>query len=196
MKNRILWIIIILVTSFLFSSIGRCGGLDDWEFRFFGVDPRDFNGRKLLPCIAGAIVSIGTHETGHLIVSEVLGYDSEMVLENYRPVAIYYWDDEIPSDDERAIIAASGFIFQTFFGGVLTAIPATRHSDFTVGFNSMSTMTGVSYTITGGFNKDTSDVVNIDKYWHNGTGRIVSGTSMITNGIFTYISLDKHKEKD
>ena len=98
-----------------------------------------------------------------------------------------YWNE-----DQRALYHGGGFLFQTVVGGALTAIPKTRHSDFTLGFNAFSSINGFYYGLTDGIDADSSDTENLDKYGYDGT--TVAFTSGFVNGVFTYISLDKVKE--
>lgn len=188
----ILCLVGIFFMLFINIQHANAGEMDAWEFNIMGINPRDFEDRKILPIIGGAVVSLAVHEIGHLASAELMGSNSHFSWSErlaYAGDGYYNW-----SDDKKALYHGAGFLAQTVTGSILTAIPKTRHSDFTLGFNASSSVTGFSYGITRGFNgsaDENSDVNNLDKYGYNGRA-IAIGTGAI-NGAFAYISLNKDK---
>jgi len=189
-------IVIALLTCIFFMLIvninhANAGELDNWEFNIMGINPRDFKDREVLPIIGGAILSLGVHELGHFAVGEMYGGGSSF---DWGERAVMVSDYHQMSNDERALFHGAGFLAQTLVGGILTAIPKTRHSDWTFGFNAFSSVNSFGYGITGGFgDENKSDVHNLDRYGYNGTAIAIG--SGVVNGVFTYISLNKDKEE-
>lgn len=194
-KRRAIVLIGIIVYGMLFiaGAIVSCckdanaGELDAWEFNIMGINPKDFEGRKWYVAAGGAIVSLAVHEIGHIASAELMGSD-----------AYFDWSERVAyagdgydkfSNDQKALYHSAGFLAQTLVGGVLTAIPKTRHSDFTLGFNAFSSINGFFYGFTDGNDSSSSDTENLDKYGYNGTA-IALGSGIINSGL-TYISLDK-----
>jgi len=167
----------------------NAGELDAWEFNIMGINPADFEDREVLPIIGGAIVSLAVHEVGHLASAALMGSDPYFSWSERVAYAGDGYNDW--SDDQKALYSGAGFIAQTLTGAILTAIPKTRHSDFTLGFNGFSSVNGFFYAITDGADSDSSDTENLDKYGYNGTA--IALTSGVANGVLTYISLDKAK---
>jgi hypothetical protein len=185
-------ICIIVIFLMLVSNVkqANAGELDAWEFNICGINPRDFKDREVLPILGGAVLSLATHELGHVVSAKLMGSDSYF---DWSERKAYAGDGyENLSKDQRALYHGAGFLAQTLVGGVLTTIPSTRHSDWTFGFNSFSSVNGFYYAITDGADADSSDTENLDKYGYNGTA--IAAGSGIVNGVFTYISLNKDKE--
>jgi hypothetical protein len=189
-------VIIIMLLVAVFSTNVYAGELDAWEFRFFGVNYKDFEDRNIWKAVGGMALSLVAHETGHYVMGEITGGDSSMYWNSQENMLVMdtAWDN--PSDSDYWWTASAGFLTQTLIGGILTAIPATRHSDWTVGFNAFSSLTGFFYGITGGVHEDDiSDVQRMNKYGGSCSGTAYAYSSFIINGYFTYISLDKYKEE-
>ena len=160
------------------------------EFEFFGINTKDFEGRSFSKIAVGCVMSFVVHEAGHLIVGDMVGMTTSMKWDN-GSVA---WSDDYgdKSDYEKALFHGGGFIAQALVGTVLTAVPYTRHSDFSVGFTGMTMVENIGYGITGGMaGNDVSDVKNLDRYGYNGT--MIAIGSGILSGVYTYINLDKDK---
>jgi len=185
----ILIILVTLLTAWGSLSHAEAGDWDGWEFRFFGINYKDFEGRDWKPMVVGCVASLVTHELGHYVVGELTGGDV-----TFSNMEVHVKWDESPSDDQNALFSAAGFISQSLVGITLTAIPKTRNSDFTVGFNGYSTITGFSYAITGGTRQEeVSDVKRMEEYGWPGTE--IALTAGVLNAGLTYISLDKYKEE-
>lgn len=189
----ILIIVVTLLTAWGSLTHAEASEMDAWEFHFFGVNAKDFEDRKVLPIITGIVSSFAIHEIGHLTAAKLMGADP-----------YFSWDERVAyagdgydewSNDQKALFHGAGFLAQLVVGSTLTIIPSTRHSDFNLGFNTFSTITGLSYGITKGFNgaaDENSDVNNLTKYGYD--GQVVAfGTALLAGGM-TYISLDKHKD--
>jgi len=186
----LIFIIIVGIVIFCFGPTAQAGEMDAWEFNICGINPADFRDRELLPFIGGAILSLATHELGHVASARLMGTDGHFA---WSEGVAYAGDGyENLSNDQRALYHGAGFIAQTVVGGVLTAIPSTRHSDWTFGFNTFSMSNGLFYAATDGADKDSSDTENLDKYGYDGTAIALS--SGVINGVFAYYSLNKSKE--
>jgi hypothetical protein len=166
----------------------NAGELDAWEFNIMGINPADFEGRKWYVAAGGVIASLAVHEIGHLATSQWMGGDPYFDWSERAAMAGNGYENW--NDDQKALYHGGGFLFQTVGGAILTAIPKTRHSDFTLGVNTMSMATGLAYGITGGLGDEgKSDVNNLDDVGYPGTA-IALGSGLINGGL-TYISLDK-----
>lgn len=186
-------VLVFAIIIFCFGPTARsahAGELDAWEFRFFGINYKDFENREFVPIAVGVVSSFVAHELGHVLSARAMGTDSYFSFSDRAAYAGDGYSDL--STDQKALYHGAGFLAQTLVGGILTAIPATRHNDFTLGFNTFSSVTGFFYGVTGGLVEESSDVQNLDKYGYNGTA-IALGSGVV-NGVFTYYSLDKVKE--
>lgn len=185
MKNLLVVFILILAIT---TSPSISMADDSFEFKFFGVDVKDFKDRNVLPMVIGAVSSLLVHEAGHMVFGNMVGMDTNF---NIDSMVVEAYDYDNKSDDQKLLFHSGGFIAQFLVGGALTAINKTRHSDFNVGFNGFTLVNSAVYTTTGGLSGDdeTSDIYNIDRYGAN--GKVVGGISSLTGGIFTYIALDK-----
>ena len=182
-------IILILIMIILIMPPVAHAKDSGWEFRFFGINYKDFENRDWKPMIVGAVASLAAHELGHIVTGRLVGMDTTF---KFNDMMAWADDYDNKSNDQKALYHAGGFISQVVIGSVLTAIPTTRHSDFTVGFNGFSSITGFSYAVTGGTRKDSSDVANLDNDGYNGTATALT-SGFITGGL-TYINLNKVKE--
>jgi hypothetical protein len=163
------------------SSIVLAG---DWEFSFMGINPKHFKDRDWKIIVVGAVVSLAVHEASHVLYAEMNGgghFDfgdltKVAIMENYH--------DE--SHSSQQMFHRAGFISQLIVGGILTAIPNTRHTDFTLGFNSFTTINTAAYLITGGgINKNASDITQLDN------GNMEGVVYTIGSGVLSYINLKK-----
>lgn len=181
--------IIILVSLLLL--IVPTAHADDWEFQFFGINAKDFKGRSFSKIVVGCITSFVVHEAGHMVIGRMVGMDTKF---EDGVAQAYDYDDK--TDYEKSLFHGGGFLAQAAVGTALTAIPYTRHSDFSLGFNGFTTVNNIGYGVTGGTGKsdeENSDVENLDYYGHNGK-MIVIGSGLLS-GVYTYINLNKDKEE-
>ena len=161
----------------------------DWEFQFFGINAKDFKGRSFSKIVVGCIASFVVHEAGHFIAGEMVGMTT-----SFKDGAVWADDYDDKSDYEKSLFHGGGFLTQALVGTALTAIPYTRHSDFSLGFNGFTSVNNISYGITGGRQgDDVSDVKNLDYYGHD--GKMIAIGSGLLSGVYTYINLNKDKEK-
>jgi len=182
-------IILILIMIILITPQVAHAKDSGWEFRFFGINYKDFENRDWKPMIVGVVASLAAHELGHIVTGRLVGMDTTF---KFNDMMAWADDYDNKSNDQKALYHAGGFISQVVIGSVLTAIPTTRHSDFTVGFNGFSSINSFSYAVTGGTRKDSSDVANLDNDGYNGTATALT-SGFITGGL-TYINLNKVKE--
>ncbi len=160
----------------------------DWNFYIFGININEFQNRDPLPMIIGAISMICVHEAGHIIIGRMGGMDTSLRWQDGGPIV---WADDgfyEASRMQKGFYHAGGFIAQTLIGGVLTAIPRTRHSDFTVGFNAAATVESFGYAFRDSSAESGNDCKNLDKQGYNGDA-IAIGSSAIT-GSFLHYNLD------
>ncbi len=184
---------IILISILLLTIIPAAHADSDWEFYFFGINSKDLKGRKIIPIFIGCISSFVVHEAGHLIAGDMVGMKTSMKWDN-GPIA---WADDYDtrSKTQKALFHSGGFIAQTLVGTALTAIPYTRHSDFSVGFTGFTANNNLIYGLNGGMQGDSvSDVKNLDHHGYN--GRIIAVGNGLLSEIYTYINLNKHKEEN
>ena len=178
MKHLPIILIVILLTG--------CAGLEkrtDCKISFMGIQAEHFEGREIAPILAGVAGSLLTHEVlGHLLFAELNGgghfnWDRRIVImEDYHN----------QSHSTQQMFHRAGFLSQLLVGGILTAIPATRHADFTLGFNAFTTINTGIYTISGGLGEtNCSDIKQLD----HGTAEGIAYT--VGAGALTYINLKK-----
>lgn len=197
MKKSIISIFIIFALfAIIMPPVSNGGELDAWEFRFFGINTHDFEDRSPLKVIGGAFISIVAHEAGHLLAAEITGIGAEgMSMKDGFLVAAANEEGWMKaSNDQRSIFSAAGFIVQSIGSLALTAIPESRHSDWTVGWNTCTTIVGLQYALVGGGSDTYSDTVLMD---NNGwPGKEFAWATTLTGSVTTYISLNKHKESN
>ena len=182
-------IIILAIMSVVPNAEAKDG---EWEFRFFGINPKDFENREVLPAVGGGIAAFIVHELGHIGAGALVGMNTGFDFNEFCATATDYRNK---SNDAKAFFHAGGFIADSIVGTVLTIIPTTRHSDFTFGFNTFSTVNALAYGITGGVNGDhKSDIDGMDRNGWN--GKVVAFSAAITSGCLSYHNLNKHKEND
>jgi len=172
--------LIIIIMLLVFSTNVLAG---DWEFNVLGVNPKHFKDRDWKVIIIGAVSSFIVHEASHVLYAEMHGgghYDWD------ERVAVM--EDPYNSHGEIQMFYRAGFLGQLLVGGTLTAIPKTRHSDFTLGFNSFTTVNTAIYTIGGGRDKDSSDIYNLDH------GELEGSIYTVGAGVLTYINIKKEIE--
>jgi hypothetical protein len=168
----------------LVAAAGSChaaGG--DWQFKFFGIDVNDFKGRSIIGIALGVGVSFLAHEAGHFIAGYAFGHEVHM-----RHGAAWADDYEDFSRTQREIFHAGGFISQALVGTLLTIIPATRHSDFALGFNATTA------SVVGGYAFKSSD----EKHPNSDVAQMEHGTSAAVAtsayaAVLTYINTNKSK---
>ena len=115
------------------------------------------------------------HELSHVLYAEMNGgghFDSSefvAIMEDYHN----------QSYGVQQNFHRSGFVGQLLVGGILTAIPATRHSDFALGFNSATAINTAVYTISGGFaGDDVSDIKRLDHGEAEGIAYTVAASAL------------------
>lgn len=171
----------ILLVIIVFSTMTACA-TKNYEYQFMGINSDHFEDLNWKVITVGVISSLTVHELGHLLYAHNHGGGS------------FDWDERVvimkpdnQSDSEQQMFHRAGFLAQLFVGGLLTAIPYTRHSDFTLGFNSFTAINTAVYTATGGLGKsgdeDRSDIHQLDN------GRAEGTVYTAGAGILTYINL-------
>lgn len=183
---------IIMIFVILLGSVNKAnaGELDAWEFRFFGINARDFENRNPVVVVVGGIASFAVHEAGHYVAAELTGMDASFDWGERMVWADNYNDK---SNDQKALFHAGGFLATAIVGTALTAIPATRYSDFNVGFTGWTSIHDVGYAITDGTrDDDISDTQNLDRYGYD--GQAVAAFTGLYSGVLSYYNINKVKE--
>jgi len=145
----------------LLVGLNACAGMN---VNVMGVDVKRIKEMKPIEAIGGALVAIGVHELGHIAAMEAL--DVEYTFTN--PIS-FRFNGEL-TNSEMGWIYRSGYILQALGGSLLNTIPATRQSDFTIGYNGMSAFQmaiqpfDVGEKMLGG---GPSDYTHLDKYEHD-----------------------------
>jgi hypothetical protein len=166
-----------ILICFLFLS-----GCTSYNINIAGVPVNNFKGRDWKKITIGAISSFMVHEAGHLLYAKANGgghYNfGEVIMENYYN----------ESHGTQQMFHRSGFLSQLFIGKLLTVIPETKHSDFAIGFNSFTTTHIAVYTITGGNNKENSDIEQLDN------GVLEGSLYTLCSGVLTLENLREEKK--
>jgi len=132
---------VILIFAILVGLPQIAGAQSDYEFYFFGVNLKSFQGANWLKVAAGAAASLLVHELGHALYLESQGkkWDHELSF----PSGLAITTQGPLSDRQYRNFGRAGFALQTGIGVFLASIPATQNSDFTrgwVGFNSFQAL--------------------------------------------------------
>ena len=118
--------------------------------RIQGIEIDWVKNREWTKVAAGALSSLVAHEVAHYVVAETKGLNPEFTsLTSFQ----YIREDEWV---ERA-----GFLTQTGIGMILNLIPATRDSNFTLGWNGVSAAQLYTYDLRN------DDVGDFDTTGHN-----------------------------
>lgn len=184
----ILWMIIVITIIWILFLMTGCANT---KIIVCGIDYNDIKGRKALPALVGCATSFVIHEAGHLVAGHLVGMDTSMKWDR-GPVA--HADNYFnKSQSQKALFHGGGFLAQALVGTVLTAIPYTRHSDFSLGFTGFTMFNNLGYGITGKSlgREDISDVANLDRCGYDGTAIALAGG--ILSGVLAYTNLNKHK---
>jgi hypothetical protein len=188
MKTRVFVALFVL----LMASPAYAGS--NWTFNVFGITSKDIESRSITKVIIGMASSYVVHECGHLLFGRLAGMNTSMRWENGGPEAYakgYYG----ASNDRRALYNGGGFLAQLIVGTALTVIPATRHSDFSVGFTGWTTINNWGYAIANGTRgSNSSDTANLTRDGY--PGRVVAFVTGSIGATELYINLkkeDKHR---
>jgi len=179
--KHILPIIIIL-------ALTGCAGIEkktDCKVDFMGIRVEHFQDRNWWEVALGAVGSFITHEASHILHAELNGGGH---IDFSQIPIVCIMEDLSNSHSTKQWFHRAGFVGQLVVGGILTAIPATRHADFTLGFNSFTTMNTGIYVITGGTRDDCSDIKHLDH------GTAEGSIYTVGAGVLTYINLKKPLE--
>lgn len=179
MKKIILTIIFLLISFPIFAA--------DLEFNVFGINPKHFKDRSPAYIIIGAATSILAHELGHYVVAEYYNMDPNMIISIFPHENHVEYRNYI-TDHEHQMFSRAGFLSQLAIGSILTILPKTRHSDFTLGFNGFAFSNTSIYIMTEGLDKESSDIENL----HNGRQEGIMYSFIM--GTLTYINLKKEKQ--
>jgi hypothetical protein len=186
----ILIIVVVLLTVWGSLSHAHAGELDAWEFRFFGINAKDFKDRNPVVVVVGGLASFAVHEAGHYVAAELTGMDASF---DWGERAVWADNYSDKSNDQKALFHAGGFLATAIVGTALTAIPVTRYSDFNVGFTGWTAIHDVGYALTDGTREDDiSDTQNLDRYGYN--GQAIAAFTGLYSGVLSYYNINKVKE--
>jgi hypothetical protein len=132
----------LLIVLFLLTITTNCMA-SDWKIVFFGIDLDILKGRSPVKVALGAAASYFAHEAGHMILAKAFGHDAGF---DFRRVAVTCADFDEMSRTQQQFFLAGGFMAQATVGTILTIIPHTKNSDFSVGFNSWTAVNSLLYS--------------------------------------------------
>jgi len=135
----------ILIFAILLGLPQFAGARSDYEFYFFGVNLKSFQGANWLKVAAGAAASLLVHELGHVLYLESQGKKWGHELSFPSGLAITTQDPL--SDRQYRNFGRAGFALQTGIGVFLASIPAMRNSDFTRGWVGFNSIQALSYNV-------------------------------------------------
>jgi len=152
--------LIILAVIILLTEVG----CSTWKPRVVvnGVDIARLKKADPAKVIIGGLSALVVHEGMHALALEITGAKDYKFEE---PWLIWYNADGLSHSDEQWI-ARAGMLGQSVFGTILTAIPATRNSDYTLGYTAVSAAQTVLYPLPPG---DSTDLKNLDHPWEEYT---------------------------
>jgi len=177
----------IIVLIIILTGCASIEKKTDCRVDFFGIRAEHFEGRDWKKVVLGAASSFVVHEASHILQAELNGGGH---IDFSQIPIVCIMEDLSNSHSTKQWFHRAGFVGQLVVGGILTAIPATRHADFTLGFNSFTTANTGIYVITGGVNNSCSDIAHLD----HGTAEGIAYTGVA--GVLTYINLKKPSDME
>lgn len=108
-------------------------GCSGYNINVQGVDVSWFKERDWQKVALGVVLSVATHEAAHYYLAKEKG------LHPYFENGVIWYDEHDPW------VARAGFLSQLAIGTALNIIPATRGSDFAIGWNSVCSFQLVTY---------------------------------------------------
>jgi hypothetical protein len=141
MKRNILLLFMVVILS-------GCG----MKVRIQGVDVGWFKERDWKKIAVGAVVSVATHELAHYIVAKQRDANPEF----NGPFEVVHQTD--------VWVSRAGFLAQIGVGTILNILPATKDSDFTLGWNAITSVELFTYPVR---NRDIGDfeITGSDEWW-------------------------------
>lgn len=173
-----------MIIIFIVVYVSSAHASSAWEWNIFGITKETIKNRDPVTILVGCVSSIIVHELGHAVAASVNDMSPTF---DFNRMSINTKNYDSKSNDQKALYHAGGFLGQVIVGSVLTIIPATRHHDFTLGFNTFTTIHATKYSITGGIDSYTSDVKQLTNVGYNGK-EIAGGTALISLGLM-YINM-------
>ena len=157
-------IALFLAAGIIFTIPVNANAQSDYEFYFFGINLKSFQGSNWLELTAGAVASVLVHELGHALYLQSQGKDWDLQSSSSSGLAIHTSDPL--SENQYRNFGRAGFALQSFIGAVLTTFENTKYSDFTKGWVGMNAFQVCSYNVR---NHDIgSDFEMIEKGGGNG----------------------------
>jgi len=136
-------IALFLAVGIIFTITVNANAQSDYEFYFFGINLKSFQGSNWLKVTAGAVASVLVHELGHALYLQSQGKDWDLQSSSSSGLAIHTSD--FLSENQYRNFGRAGFALQTFIGAVLTTFEKTRYSDFTKGWVGINAFQVSSY---------------------------------------------------
>jgi hypothetical protein len=136
-------IALFLAAGIIFTIPVKANAQSGFEFYFFGINLKSFQGSNWLELTAGAVASVLTHELGHALYLQSQGKDWDLLSSSSSGLAIHTSDPL--SKSQYRNFGRAGFAMQTFVGTVLTTFENTRYSDFTKGWVGINAIQLCSY---------------------------------------------------
>jgi len=135
-------IALFLAAGIIFTIPVNANAQCDYEFYFFGINLKSFQGSNWLELTAGAVASVLVHELGHALYLQSQGKDWD--LQSSSSGLAIHTSDPLSKNQYRNF-GRAGFALQSFIGAVLTTFEKTRYSDFTKGWVGMNAFEVCSY---------------------------------------------------
>lgn len=168
----------ILSTLFLLIPLAVIG-CANYKVNIVGVSLDKFKDRSWKIIALGVASSFLVHEASHLMFAEMNG-GSHYDYDEYVVIMENYYNESYRT---QQMFHRAGFVGQLLVGGILTAVPKTRHHDFTLGFNGFTMINTALYTITGGLDRKYSDIRQLNN------GELEGSIYTLGAGILTYYNL-------
>lgn len=124
-----------------------------------GIDTDWVKERNWIKIAAGFAASSVAHEIGHVAAIEYKGYNWNFDRGSYLLDSMISYNHETDNFVQRA-----GFLTQLGIGMLLNIIPATKASDFTLGWNAATVLGLTTYPIRYGFNEGDFETLSKGEY--------------------------------
>lgn len=169
---------ILTISILILLFITGCSG---YNIRIMGIDAKDFKGRDWKKVGVGICAEVISHEFHHWLFARLNGGGHF----DWSDLAVQMDDYHNQSYGTQQNFHRSGAVGAGVVGAILTIIPSTRHSDFTLGYNLGGMIENGSYLFFNGRGDSVSDIEQLDH------GKTEFSIYFGTSSVLTYINLNK-----